>query len=137
MLKTLGVQLRASMPVPRKRGVVTATIIFSLSPNCLTQLSFTLIKHIRDVTEGLLPTALSLKFFKLCAFRTAFPTACRGGARSSRCTKQFRSDNPRKITTIPRLVPLSWRPSKKGSCHGYNNFFAFTKLFSSTIFYTS
>ena len=54
------------------------------------------------------PSALSLKFFKLCAFHTAFPTACRGGACSSRCTKQFCSYNPRKSNTTPRHAPLSW-----------------------------
>ena len=38
---------------PRKRGAVTATKSFSLSPNCSTQLSFTFFKHTRAVTEGI------------------------------------------------------------------------------------
>ena len=38
---------------PRKRGAVTPAIIFPLSPICSPSQSFTFLKHIRAVTEGI------------------------------------------------------------------------------------
>ncbi len=120
MLKTLGVQLRASMPVPCQRELACDKArSFKYVTICDTTNISSETNSTCRKTEGLLPpAALSLKFFKLCAFRTAFPTACMGGARSSRYTNNFALTILVKVmlSLAPHQHP--WRPSKKGSCHG-------------------
>ena len=100
MLKTLGVQLRASMPVPCQRELACdkARFFKYVIPYDTTNISSKSNSSCRK-TEGLLPTALSFSFPHFLF---------------SYCPQLHHSHSTRKLGSIPRYAPSPLAPLEKG-----------------------